>query len=106
MVQRQLLENLDYLLSITPAVALLGPRQVGKTTLAYAMADKHDAVYLDLEDPLDMQKAKDIVAFQGTNSDKLIILDEVQRMPEIFAPIRTIIDKERRRGHKNAVFLF
>ena len=106
MVQRQLLENLDYLLSITPAVALLGPRQVGKTTLAYAMADKHDAVYLDLEDPLDMQKAKDIVAFQGTNSDKLIILDEVQRIHEIFAPIRTIIDKERRRGHKNAVFLF
>jgi uncharacterized protein len=106
MIQRQLLENIAYLLSVTPAVALLGPRQVGKTTLAHTLAEKTKAVYLDLEDPLDVQKAHDMVGFQSLNSGRLIILDEVQRMPEIFAPIRTIIDKERRAGHKNGVFLF
>jgi predicted AAA+ superfamily ATPase len=106
MIQRQLLENIEYMLSITPALALLGPRQVGKTTLAHTIAGKTNAVYLDLEDPLDIQKASDIVGFQSMFSGRLIILDEVQRMPEIFAPIRTIIDKERRRGHKNGVFMF
>jgi predicted AAA+ superfamily ATPase len=106
MIQRQLLDNVEYLLSITPAVALLGPRQVGKTTLAFAIAEKTDAVYLDLENPLDIQKAQDIISFHEANMGKLIILDEVQRMPEIFAPIRTIIDKERRRGNKSGVFLF
>lgn len=106
MIQRQLIENIEYLLSVTPAVALLGPRQVGKTTLAHAIAEKIDAVYLDLEDPLDVQKVQDIVDFHRANSGKLIILDEVQRMPEVFAPIRTIIDKERRRGRKNGVFMF
>lgn len=106
MIQRQLVENVEYLLSVTPAVALLGPRQVGKTTLAFAIAEKVDAVYLDLEDPLDIQKAQDIVSFHAANVGRLIILDEVQRMPGIFAPIRTIIDKERRRGNKSGVFLF
>ncbi|MFM9005342.1 MAG: AAA family ATPase, partial [Flavobacteriales bacterium] len=65
-----------------------------------------DAVYLDLEDPLDIQKASDIVSFHEANKGKLIILDEVQRAPEIFAPIRTIIDKERRKGNRSAQFLF
>jgi predicted AAA+ superfamily ATPase len=63
-------------------------------------------VYLDLEDSLDIQKASDIVSFHEANKGKLIILDEVQRAPEIFAPIRTIIDKERRKGNRSAQFLF
>lgn len=106
MIQRQLLDNVEYLLSLTPAVALLGPRQVGKTTLAHIIAKKNDSVYLDLEDPLDILKTQDFVSFHAENRNKLIILDEVQRMPEIFAPIRTIIDKERRKGNKSGMFLF
>jgi uncharacterized protein len=106
MIERHLLENVEYLLSVTPAVALLGPRQVGKTTLAHAIAEKTDAIYLDLEDPLDIQKVQEVVSFHAENKSHLIILDEVQRMPEIFAPIRTIIDKERRRGNKSGMFLF
>ena len=106
MIERHLLENVEYLLSVTPSVALLGPRQVGKTTLAHTIAEKTKAIYLDLEDPLDIQKVQDVVGFHAENKGHLIILDEVQRVPEIFAPIRTIIDKERRKGNKNGLFLF
>ena len=106
MIARDLAEHIDYLLSVSPAIALLGPRQVGKTTLAHAIAGKRSAVYLDLEDPLDIQKVQDIIAFHDANKDRLIILDEVQRLPEIFAPIRTIIDKERRKGNRSGLFLF
>jgi predicted AAA+ superfamily ATPase len=106
MINRALIDYVEYLLSITPSVALLGPRQVGKTTLAHAIAEKESSIYLDLEDPLDIQKVQDIVSFHEYNKDRLIILDEVQRMPEIFAPIRSIIDKERRKGNKHGLFLF
>lgn len=84
----------------------MGPRQVGKTTLALDIADTIPSVYLDLENRLDLQKAKDIEAFHKENSDKLIILDEVQRLPEIFVPIRGLIDKERRKGNRAGQFLF
>ena len=106
MINRLLIEKIEYSLSVTPSVALHGPRQVGKTTLAHSIAEKIDSVYLDLEDSLDIQKASDIVSFHEANKGKLIILDEVQRAPEIFAPIRTIIDKERRKGNRSAQFLF
>jgi predicted AAA+ superfamily ATPase len=106
MIERHLLENVEHLLSVTPAVALLGPRQVGKTTIAHTLAEKTDAIYLDLEDPLDIQKVQDVVGFHAENRGHLLILDEVQRLPEIFAPIRTIIDRERRKGNKTGLFLF
>lgn len=88
------------------AVALMGPRQVGKTTLALDIGESFPCEYLDLENNLDLEKVRDIVTFHLENSDKLIILDEVQRMPEVFAPLRGIIDKERRRGNKTGQFLF
>ena len=88
------------------AVALMGPRQVGKTTLALDIGDSFPCEYLDLEDNLDLKKVEDIVTFHRENRDKLIILDEVQRMPQVFAPLRGIIDKERRRGNKTGQFLF
>lgn len=106
MIRRHQLESIEHLLGLSPAVALLGPRQVGKTTLALAIADKSNAVYLDLENPLDIQKAQDIAGFQAANENKLLVLDEVQHMPEIFAPVRSIIDKERRKGNKSGMFLF
>ena len=63
-------------------------------------------MYLDLEDKLDLQKMQDISAFHTENRDKLIIMDEVQRVPQIFSSLRGIIDKERRRGHGYGQFLF
>ncbi len=106
MLQRRLETTIKQALAENPAVALLGPRQVGKTTLALGIAKLMSAVYLDLENRLDLQKVKDIESFYADNSDKLIILDEVQRLPEIFAPLRGIIDQERRKGNKTGRFLF
>lgn len=83
----------------SPSVALLGPRQVGKTTLAFRISETTPTVYLDQEDRLDPQKVRDIQLFHSENSEKLIILDEIQRLPEIFTPLRSIIDKERRKGN-------
>jgi predicted AAA+ superfamily ATPase len=106
MITRRIEQKLAEALQINSSVALLGPRQVGKTTLALSIAEKSPSIYLDLESRLDLEKVSDIEAFQAGNSNKLIILDEVQRLPEIFAPLRGIIDKERRKGHKAGSFLF
>ncbi|TFF40622.1 ATP-binding protein [Mucilaginibacter psychrotolerans] len=106
MIKRRIEEKIREALQRIASVALVGPRQVGKTTTALAIGDATDAVYLDLEDQLDRSKIADIIAFHSANQDRLIIMDEVQRVPEIFASLRGIIDKERRRGHKYGQFLF
>ena len=106
MIQRNLESKIQAALKRSPSVVLLGPRQVGKTTLAHSIAGNRPSVYLDLEDPLDLVKVKDISSFHAANQGKLIILDEVQRLPEVFAPLRGIIDKERRRGNKVGQFFF
>lgn len=88
------------------SVAMLGPRQVGKTTIALNIAESISSVYLDLENRLDLEKVRDITMFHSNNTEKLIILDEVQKLPEIFSELRGLIDKERRKGHKSELFLF
>ncbi|WKN45399.1 ATP-binding protein [Tunicatimonas pelagia] len=106
MIQRRLEDKIRSALKRSPSVALMGPRQVGKTTLAFSISEAMPSVYLDLEDRLDLEKVRDIALFHAENSDKLIILDEIQRLPEVFAPLRGIIDKERRKGNKAGQFLF
>jgi len=106
MIERRLEQKIRQTLKRSPAVALLGPRQVGKTTLAFRISETTPAVYLDLEDRLDLQKVRDIQLFHAENREKLIILDEIQRLPEIFTPLRRIIDQERRKGNKAGQFLF
>jgi predicted AAA+ superfamily ATPase len=106
MITRRLEIKIREALNRSPSVALLGPRQVGKTTIALDISETTPSVYLDLENRLDLEKVRDIVAFHEDNRDKLIILDEVQRLPEVFASLRGIIDKERRKGNKFGQFLF
>ncbi len=106
MIKRNLEFYIKKSLKNSASVALLGPRQVGKTTLALQIAESIPSIYLDLENSLDLIKVKDIAIFFNDNSDKLIILDEVQRLPEIFTQIRGIIDKERRKGNKTGLFFF
>ena len=87
-----------------PAVALLGPRQVGKTTLAHAIAEGRKSVYLDLESPLDREKLSDATFYLSGHEDDLVVLDEVQRVPELFATLRGLIDQAGGAGKSPGVF--
>ena len=105
MIARILEVKVAEALKRSPSVAIIGPRQVGKTTIAFHISATTPSIYLDLESTLDLQKARDIVSFHNSNQDKLIILDEVQRLPEVFASLRGIIDGQRRKGNKAGQFL-
>ena len=86
MIDRQILSTLSERLHEAPAVVLLGPRQVGKTTLALTLAERWPtgATYLDLERPADRLRLQDADAFLRAQGSKLIILDEIHRMPGLF----------------------
>ena len=105
MLQRNLKTKLDQVLKKNPAVVLIGPRQVGKTTLALELLQQWDALYLDLERPRDLAKLTDIEQFVAANKDKLLVLDEIQRVPNVFASLRSIIDERRQAGKKYGLFL-
>lgn len=92
-------------LAASPAVALLGPRQVGKTTLALAIGHAAPSIYLDMEDPADRAKLADPGLYLSAHDDKLVILDEIQNLPGLFAILRGLIDKGRRAGRANGRFL-
>lgn len=84
----------------TPAIALLGSRQVGKTTLSKQIIDSsnQDAIYIDLESPEDLNKLTQPELYLNERSDKLIVFDEVQRFPELFPILRSVIDRNRING--------
>jgi len=80
----------------SPSVAILGPRQVGKTTLARAIAAKNkDSVYLDLENPQDLKKMEDSFTYLRSLEQKCVVIDEVQLKPELFTQLRPLIDDNR-----------
>ena len=105
MIRRWITDKLQRSIAQISAVILLGARQVGKTTLAKAIAKDLDSLYLDLESPEDLLKLSDPSGFLSTHCDKLIILDEIQRYPELFAVLRGLIDTSRERGKKSGQFL-
>lgn len=105
MIARKKYDEVSELLDTFPAVALLGPRQVGKTTLAMDLARTHQTLYLDLESEEDRAKLANPAYYLASHQDKLVILDEVQRMPQLFQELRGVIDKNRRAGHKTGQFL-
>jgi len=105
MLTRTLSTTLQNRLLQTPVVALLGSRQVGKTTLARALKLEKPSHYLDLERPSDIAKLADPELYLGSFANQLVILDEIQRLPNIFPVLRSLVDERRRAGEKSSQFL-
>jgi predicted AAA+ superfamily ATPase len=105
MFARHARARIEQALADEPAVALIGPRQVGKTTLAQDIGAGRDALYLDLEDRADLAKLAEPRLFLEGQADRLVILDEIHRKPDLFADLRGIIDRGRRAGRRTGRFL-
>jgi predicted AAA+ superfamily ATPase len=90
-------------LSRQAAVALTGPRQVGKTRLAHTIAAGRPSIYLEAGE--DRAKLADPAQFLDKFEDRLVVLDEIHRVPELFPTLRGVIDRRRRHGHKTSRFL-
>jgi predicted AAA+ superfamily ATPase len=105
MIIRKEQAKVTALLDRHPAVGLLGPRQVGKTTLALEIARDRPSIYLDLESPADRAKIEDPELYFAGHTNELIILDEIQRVPELFQVLRGVIDRGRREGRRSGQFL-
>lgn len=105
MFERKIITSLREDLASYPAVALLGPRQAGKTTLAHALAQQSDNVYLDLESELDRAKLASPELYLAERLDRLVVLDEVHRVPGLFPVLRGLIDRARRSGRRSSLYL-
>ena len=106
-VPRQIQPEVSRLLEQFPAVAILGPRQVGKTTLAMALAGalREKALYVDLELPSDRAKLAEPELYLKQHENRLVILDEIHRLPGIFQTLRSLIDQRRRKSRPARHFL-
>jgi predicted AAA+ superfamily ATPase len=105
LIVREAIHAVDAALARQAAVALIGPRQIGKTTLAHTVAESIPSVYLDLESEDDRAKLADPALFLRGYEDRLVVLDEIHRMPEIFPALRGLIDRGRRQGRRTGRFL-
>ena len=105
MIDRHILSTIESALMRQAAVALIGPRQVGKTTLAFMIKEQRSCLYLDLENPADRQKLSEPELFLSQYENKLVILDEIHRVPDLFPVLRSIIDQGRREGKRYGRFL-
>lgn len=97
--------RIEHALSEQAGVVLLGPRQVGKTTLALDIAESRDAVYLDMERAADRQIMEEPDLYLDEQAGRLVVIDEVQRVPGLFSALRGQIDRRRRTGHRTGQFL-
>ena len=105
MIPRRSLIDVQRALARQAATALLGPRQVGKTTLAHEVVRTTDAFYLDLQARADRAKLENPRYFLRRYEHRLVILDEIHRAPELFPELRGLIDEGRRAGRRAGRFL-
>lgn len=105
MIERRIEPGVAALLEQSPAVVLSGPRQVGKTTLALEIAQSRPSTYLDLESPADRARLAEPELYFEDHADELLVLDEIQRLPDLFEVLRGTIDKARRKGKGAGRFL-
>ncbi len=102
---RTITEALKEEIELTPAVVVLGARQAGKTTLAQTIAAQKPSIYLDLESPEDLAKLTDPITLLRESKDKLIVIDEFHRAPDLFMTLRGVIDQNRFAGKEGSQFL-
>jgi predicted AAA+ superfamily ATPase len=105
MIHRLLYQELTNRISSAPVVALLGPRQVGKTTLAKSLKIDKPLVYIDLERPSDLAKLEDPELFLTAHRGSLVVLDEIHRLPHLFPVLRSLVDERRELGERFGHFL-
>ncbi len=105
MIVRNHLKRVEDALDAQAGVVLLGPRQVGKTTLAQDIAETREAIYLDMERIADRQILEEPDLYLDAQMGKLVVIDEVQLMPGLFGALRGQIDRRRRAGHRTGQFL-
>ena len=105
MIERTHRQQVEEALDAQAGVVLLGPRQVGKTTLAQDIADSRDAVYLDMERMADRQVLDEPDLYLDEQMGRLVVIDEIQLVPDLFKALRGQIDRRRRAGHRTGQFL-
>lgn len=105
MIERRIYSTIKLALSRQAAVGIIGPRQVGKTTLALEITKEYNALYLDLELRSDREKLADPELFLKQFENKLVIFDEIHRVPELFPSLRSLIDQGRQEGRRACRFL-
>lgn len=105
MIARRIASEVSALLRSSPAVVLSGPRQVGKTTLALAVAEGRAATYLDLESESDRARLAEPELYFADHTEELMVLDEIHRVPGLFEALRGTIDRGRREGKGTGRFL-
>jgi predicted AAA+ superfamily ATPase len=105
MIERRVFAKLTKLMDKFPAVVLVGPRQIGKTTLAKQCNKAGAGIYLDLESKRDLRKMTDPEEYLLRHQDQLVIMDEIQRIPDLFLSLRGLIDEARENGKRNGKFL-
>ena len=101
MIPRLIQKDVRTALLQQPAVAILGPRQSGKTTLALKVGKEFDSLYLDLENRDDLSRLTEPSLFLDSVANRLVILDEIHRVPDLFQSLRGLIDRGRRRWQPN-----
>jgi uncharacterized protein len=104
-IPRKAAVEVEDLLRQSPAVVLIGPRQVGKTTLALEIAGTRAATYLDLESEADRARLAEPELYLADHTEELLVLDEIQRLPGLFEVLRGVIDRGRREGKSAGRFL-
>src|SRR5260370_42506209 len=101
MIPRRALKTVQQALARQAAVVLLGPRQVGKTTLAHVIGEGTGALYLDLEAREERAKLSEPALFLRAYEDRLVILDEIHRVPQLFQLLHGLVGQRRRSGHRS-----
>lgn len=98
-INRSVKSRITEYMQLFPVIAILGPRQCGKSTLAHELGkDIGNFLFIDLENPSDRSRINDLSLFFNLNQDATVCIDEAQLMPNLFPELRSIVDKDRRNG--------